>query len=144
MTVDHVVKTEEQAPEKAAEFEAVAWKLDRKTSPPPPALPDALDEYRGSGPVLALYPSRINVGAGPVTEAELRGGRMAEYSLYERFMLHVAAALLFAAFWYLAVALIIHDDTAFAFYRDIALPFILHTRRGVQLGSNDCFGIGCR
>lgn len=94
-------------PERAKEFEAVVWKLDRKTSPAPAVPHDALDEYRGSGAMQEIYLGNRGPGSTPVVEAEIRGGRLAEHSLYERFMLHVAAALLSGAILYLAIASVI-------------------------------------
>lgn len=83
------------SPEKGKEFESVAWKLDWKSSPLPKPLADALDEHRGSGILADKFLGSKGAGSLPVTEPEIRGGRLAEYALYERFALHVAAALLF-------------------------------------------------
>lgn len=81
--------------EKSKEFEFVLWKLDPKTSPRPKRGPDALDEQRGSGPVSEGFFGSRGAGSNPVTEPELRGGRLAEYAVYERLMLHVTAVLFF-------------------------------------------------
>ncbi len=42
-----------------------------------------------------VYSSKRSPASAPVTEPQLRGGRLAEYSLYERLMLHIVAVLLF-------------------------------------------------
>jgi hypothetical protein len=81
--------------EKARPFEDLARALDPKRHPPPTMPPDALDEYRGSGFVLRAYKGSRQPYSTPVTEAELRGGRLAEYALYERFIVHAGAAFLF-------------------------------------------------
>jgi hypothetical protein len=81
-------------PEKGKEFESVVWRLDWKSSPRPMAPVDALDEYRGSGALAEMSMATKGPGSKPVTEPEIRGGRLAEYALYERFVLHVVAVLL--------------------------------------------------
>lgn len=89
------------APERGNEFESVMRKLDWKSTPRPKPPVDALDEYRGSGSLAQSYLGSKGPGSKPVSEAEIRGGRLAEYALYERLMLHVAAALLFLSIIFL-------------------------------------------
>ena len=82
-------------PGKALPFEKLAARLDTKLHPAPPAAPDALTENRGSTLASAAFPFPArNPLSAPVTEADLRGGRMAEYSMYERFMLLAIFVLL--------------------------------------------------
>jgi hypothetical protein len=70
---------------------------DPKRTSSPPAPVDALSENRGSDLMsrTSLFIPRRSPESAPVTEADLRGGRLAEYAIYERLMLH-ATALLFA------------------------------------------------
>lgn len=91
-------------PEKGKEFEFVLWRYDPKTTPFPVPPKDALDENRGSGMLAETHMGSLRAGSIPVTEPELRGGRLAEYSLYERLMLHVAAIVLFIAILYLGIS----------------------------------------
>ncbi len=80
---------------KATPFEDAARDLDPKLHPPPVLPPDALDEHRGSGFVLEAYRGMRWPHSTAVTEPELRGGRLAEYAMYERFIVHVGEAFLF-------------------------------------------------
>jgi hypothetical protein len=70
---------------------------DPKSASTPPPMAGALTENRGStlASSTALYLPRRSPDSAPVTEADLRGGRLAEYAMYERLMLH-ATALLFS------------------------------------------------
>ena len=99
--------TDAGEPEKGKEFEAVAWNLNLKSIPTSKSPDDALDEYRGSGALAELFLGNRGPGSRPVAEEEVRGGRLAEYSLYERFMLHVAAMLLAVTMFYLMVSAVI-------------------------------------
>ena len=81
--------------ERAAQLEKFAADLDLKRHPAPAAAPDALTESRGSNLALqgAAYLKTRNPSSAPVTEDQLRGGRLAEYAMYERLMAHGMAAL---------------------------------------------------
>lgn len=59
--------------------------------------PDALSEHRGSGFLSRVEAFSRHYAAAPVTESQLRGGRLAEYAVYERFIAHAAAWVLFLA-----------------------------------------------
>ncbi len=79
--------------EQSKSFEFVAEKLKLSTPLFSSGPPDAIDEHRASGAALKAYKGSPYPGAEPVTEEEVRGGRMAERVLYRRFMVHVAAVL---------------------------------------------------
>ncbi len=79
--------------EKSMSFRFVAERLKPPGPVSSPGPPDALDEHRASGAALKAYKGSPFPGAEPVTEEEVRGGRMAERVLYRRFMVHVAAVL---------------------------------------------------
>lgn len=91
-------------PEKGKEFESVMRKLDSRLTPLPKLPPDAWGEMRGSGLMTVSYKGRRDPGTKAIQESELRGGRLAEYALYERLMLHVAATLLFATAIFLSIS----------------------------------------
>lgn len=79
---------------------------DPKRISTPPAPVDALTENRGSDLMsrnAELIPRRSPESA-PVTEADLRGGRLAEYAMYERLMLHLTALLFTIALGFLLLA----------------------------------------
>ena len=132
-------------PEKGKEFEFIVWNYDPKTTPIPAPVPpkDALAENRGSGVLVETYMGSQRVGSTPVTEPELRGGRLAEYAMYERLMLHAAAIVLFLAILYLGIScaisrrkfgllpdrlmdLLRFGDHLWIFLLGIALPFSLY------------------
>jgi hypothetical protein len=91
--------------EKARPFEDVVRDLDPKRHPPPALPPDALDEHRGSGFVLRTYKGMREPYSSAVTEAQLRGGRLAEYAMYERFIVHAGMAFLFLSITVLGIAM---------------------------------------
>jgi MFS family permease len=90
-------------PAEAARYRTLADHLDTKLHPDPQAPPDALTEHRGSNLVNAAtgFRSRGSPASPPVTEPELRGGRLAEYAMYERLMMHAVAVLLTLALAFL-------------------------------------------
>ena len=87
----------------AKRYRTLADQLSTKLHPDPQAPPDALSENRGSNLInsSAGYLSRRNPASVPVTESELRGGRLAEYAMYERLMIHGVAGLLTLALLFL-------------------------------------------
>ncbi|WP_193214113.1 hypothetical protein [Luteolibacter marinus] len=92
-------------PSRALPLENLATLLDRKKHPAPSAVPDALDENRGSSIASAsLQLPHQSPGATLVTEQDLRGGRLAEYSMYERFLLHGIAIAFALVLLFLIVA----------------------------------------
>lgn len=122
-------------PDKAKPFENLVRDLDPKRRRLPTPPPDALDEHRGSGFVLKTYKGSREPHASAVTEEELRGGRLAEYALYERFIVHVGEAFLFLV----AVVLVI------AIRRDREMLGVLPSRLADLLRPSDRFvilGIG--
>lgn len=80
----------------AKRYQTLADQLSTKLHPDPQSPPDALSENRGSNLISssAGYLSSRSPASAPVTEPELRGGRLAEYAMYERLMMHVVAVLL--------------------------------------------------
>lgn len=77
----------------ASKFKGLADAPSRAVSKAPRAgSPASLARQTGSG--LATNWAWNHVGASPVTERELRGGRLAEYAMVERFLMHVLAGLL--------------------------------------------------
>lgn len=76
---------------KATRFDTAADVLDPKLHPRPSFPPDDLDEGRGSGFTSKFYSGSRAQYSTPVTEPELRGGRLAEYAVYERFIVHAVA-----------------------------------------------------
>lgn len=92
-------------PARAARWVDFADRIDPKKNPRPSAPPDALAEFRGSNMVTKLdFSSSRSPDSAPVTDDELRGGRLAEYALYERLMLHGIAVLLLVALGFLLLA----------------------------------------
>jgi hypothetical protein len=88
----------------AARYQTLADQLDTKLHPDPQAPPDALTEHRGSHLVnsaTSFRSSGSSPASVPVTEPELRGGRLAEYAMYERLMIHGVAGLLTLALLFL-------------------------------------------
>jgi hypothetical protein len=88
----------------AARYQTLADHLDTKLHPDPQAPPDALTERRGSHLVNSATSFRSSGSSPvsrPVTEPELRGGRLAEYAMYERLMMHAVAVLLTLALAFL-------------------------------------------
>lgn len=88
----------------AARYQTLADHLDTKLHPDPQAPPDALTERRGSHLVNSATSFRSSGSSPvsrPVTEPELRGGRLAEYAMYERLMMHAVAVLLTLALVFL-------------------------------------------
>lgn len=88
----------------AARYQTLADHLDTKLHPDPQAPPDALTERRGSHLVnsaTSFRSSGSSPASAPVTEPELRGGRLAEYAMYERLMMHAVAVLLTLALVFL-------------------------------------------
>ncbi len=68
-------------------------RIDRRKNPWKQPAPDALSERRGS--YLASNAADFrSPDSRPVTEKELRGGRLAEYAMYERLMMHLLALAL--------------------------------------------------
>jgi hypothetical protein len=90
---------------KARPFEDLVRDLDPKRHPRPTLPPDALDEHRASGFVLKSYSGMREPYSTAVTEPELRGGRLAEYAMYERFVVHAGAAFAFLVALVLALAM---------------------------------------
>ncbi len=79
---------------KAAAFESVADGLDRrKAKHYYSSSSDALDERRGSQ-LACTFSSSGLPGMIPVREEELRGGRLAEHAMTERFLFHGVALLM--------------------------------------------------
>jgi hypothetical protein len=92
----------------AARYQTLADHLDIKLHPDPQAPPDALTERRGSHLVNSATSFRSSGSSPvsrPVTEPELRGGRLAEYAMYERLMMHAVAVLLTLALAFLLLCL---------------------------------------
>ena len=87
----------------AKRYETLADQLNPKHHPDPQAPPDALTEDRGSNLASSATGFRSNGSPAsvPVTEPELRGGRLAEYAMYERLMMHAVAVLLTLALVFL-------------------------------------------
>jgi hypothetical protein len=80
----------------AKRYETLADQLNPKHHPDPLAPPDALTADRGSNLASSAtgFRSKGSPASVPVTEPELRGGRLAEYAMYERLMMHGVAVLL--------------------------------------------------
>ncbi len=89
----------------AARYRTLADHLDTRLHPDPPAPADALSENRGSNLANAAGGFRSSSSSGDpgVTEPELRGGRLAEYAMYERLMMHGVALLLSLALAFLLI-----------------------------------------
>lgn len=87
----------------AKRYETLSDQLNPKLHPDPQAPPDALTEDRGSNLASSATGFRSNGSPAsvPVTEPELRGGRLAEYAMYERLMMHGVAVLLTLALAFL-------------------------------------------
>jgi hypothetical protein len=87
----------------AKRYETLADQLSTKLHPDPQAPPDAISENRGSNLISSSsgYLSSRSPYSVPVTESELRGGRLAEYAMYERLMMHGVAVLLTLALAFL-------------------------------------------
>lgn len=93
-------------PDRAKTWSDFATATDPKLAPTPPSITDALTKNRGSNLVSRtsdVLPRRSPESA-PVTEGELKGGRLAEYAMYERLMLHGIALLLAIALGFLLLA----------------------------------------
>jgi hypothetical protein len=89
---------------RALPYELAANTLDPKRSKPPTPPPDAMDEGRSSGFSSKTHFASRPAHASAVTEPEVRGGRLAEYALYERFMTHAAATVLGLIVVFLVIA----------------------------------------
>jgi hypothetical protein len=95
---------------------AKRWKdfidaIDPKLKPDPTPAPDALSENLGSNLVvggMTFSTSRRSPESTPLTDADLRGGRLAEYAVYERLMMHGVALLLLLALGFLLLAPLLH------------------------------------
>jgi hypothetical protein len=95
---------------------AKRWKdfiaaIDPKLKPDPTPAPDALSENLGSNLVvrgMTFSTSRRSPESPPLTEADLRGGRLAEYAVYERLMMHGIALLLLVALGFLLLTPLLH------------------------------------
>ncbi len=90
----------------AKRFRTLADHLSTKLHPDPKASPDALSENRGSSLVnsaTSFRSSGSSPASAPVTEPELRGGRLAEYAMYERLMMHGVAVMLTLALAFMLV-----------------------------------------
>ncbi|HEY1121482.1 MAG TPA: hypothetical protein VGE67_07765 [Haloferula sp.] len=90
-------------PDRAKAWSDFDTSTDTKLAPTPPRITDALTENRGSNLVSRtsdVVPRRSPESA-LVTEAELKGGRLAEYAMYERLMLHGVTLLLAVALGFL-------------------------------------------
>ncbi len=72
-----------------------ADRLNSRKNPRKRPAPDALSELRGSY-LVSNAASIRSPDSRPVTEEELRGGRLAEYAMYERLMMHLLALALCA------------------------------------------------
>jgi hypothetical protein len=90
-------------PAVSGRYRTLADHLDVKINPDPQAPPDALTEHRGSNLANAAtgFRERGSPDSPPVAEPELRGGRLAEYAMYERLMMHSVALLLTLALAFL-------------------------------------------
>jgi hypothetical protein len=84
-------------PSEAGRLIAIAGTISHKSPSSGSRPPDALSEHRGSGFLAQMEGFSRHESSVPVTESELRGGRLAEYAMYERFMAHAVAFILFIA-----------------------------------------------
>lgn len=73
---------------KALAFTTLADALDPRRAPRVAPSPDALTEGRGSQFTFLTGGYSGPPGTFPVSEGELRGGRLAEYAMTERFLFH--------------------------------------------------------
>lgn len=87
-------------PKKAAGFEELVRKLDTKLTPIPRPPSDALDQDFDGPFAKPLYVWR-SPDSATVRESDLRGGRLAEYAMYERLFVYAIALLLFLTFAFL-------------------------------------------
>jgi hypothetical protein len=78
-------------PSEAGRLIAIAGTIHHKSPPSGSKPPDALSEHRGSSFVAQMEGFSRHESSAPVTEPRLRGGRLAEYAMYERFMAHAVA-----------------------------------------------------
>ena len=98
--------TEVGNPSKASQWKTFADSIDPKLKPDPPAPADALNDNVGSNfvvGVMTISTTRRSPDSAPVTEADLRPGRLAEYAVYERLMMHGMALLLLSALGFLLI-----------------------------------------
>lgn len=92
-------------PKAAKRYQQFHESLEPRHHPFPEPPLDALSGNRGSSLVSSTtgFLSERSPDSPPVTEPELRGGRLAEYAMYERLMMHVVALLLTLALAFLLV-----------------------------------------
>ncbi|RYD67492.1 MAG: hypothetical protein EOP83_02705 [Verrucomicrobiaceae bacterium] len=93
-------------PDRAKAWGDFAALTDPKHASAPHTAVDALTENRGSTLVSLTSESlpRRSPDSALVPEAELRGGRLAEYAMYERLMLHAVVLMLAIALGFLLLA----------------------------------------
>ncbi|MCW1926086.1 hypothetical protein OKA05_26235 [Luteolibacter arcticus] len=94
-------------PSKAKRWKDFTGAIDPKLKPDPTPAPDALSKNLGSNFVvqgMAFSSSRRSPDSAKVSETDLRGGRLAEYAVYERLMMHGMAVLLLLALGFLFIA----------------------------------------
>lgn len=92
---------------KASRWKTFANSIDPKLKPEPPAPADALSDNVGSNfvsGVMMISTSRRSPDSAPVTESNLRPGRLAEYAVYERLMMQGMAFLLLLALGFISIA----------------------------------------
>ncbi|WP_367871131.1 hypothetical protein [Luteolibacter sp. Populi] len=92
-------------PERAKPYEEIVRDLgpSRSRAPVPSPAPDALDLGQTSAFLAKTILGSRKPHSTPVSEAEVRAGRMAEYAMYERFMIHVGAVFLFLVAIFLGI-----------------------------------------
>ncbi|MCW1887279.1 hypothetical protein OKA04_21250 [Luteolibacter flavescens] len=92
--------------DRAKPWEDFAKSTDPKLAVPHPSPADALTQRQASSLVTrnAYSYDRRDPASAPITEPEVRGGRLAEYAMYERLMLHAIALLLIIALGFLLLA----------------------------------------
>jgi hypothetical protein len=96
---------------KAKRWKDFADVLDPKLKPDPPPTTDMWSENRGSNIVVTGMIDVIshrNPASTPLTDADLRGGRLAEFAVYERLMMHGIALLLLLALGFLLLTPLFH------------------------------------
>jgi hypothetical protein len=96
---------------KAKRWKDFADTIDPKLKPDLPPTPEILSENRGSNVVVSQLidlTSYRTPESALLTDADLRGGRLAEYAVYERLMTHGIALLLFLALAFLLLTPLLH------------------------------------
>jgi hypothetical protein len=96
---------------KAKRWKDFADAIDPKLNPKLSPTPEMLGENRGSNLVvggLIYVTSYQSPESTPLIDADLRGGRLAEYAVYERLMMHGIALLLLLALGFLLLTPLLH------------------------------------